>query len=120
MNKYNCLAQNLKKYRELRRISMKAFAEELDMPLSTLRTILKDGNTTLHTAIHISQSLGVSLDMLVGSSCFSDKLFILDYMKKTCQWFSQLPPETRDDIAAHLVSIWKALEQRENDEDREG
>lgn len=78
----NHLAQNFKCHKELRKISMKGFADELDIPVSALRTIMREGHTTLHTAIHISRSLKVSLDRLINNRAFSNNIFILDHMQK--------------------------------------
>lgn len=105
----NYLAQNLKRYKELRQMTMKEFAGELDIPVSTLRTILREGNTTLHTAIHISRSLEVSLDMLINDRDFSDKLFILNHMQKAGAWFAGFPQEKKDNIASLMADIWKNL-----------
>lgn len=103
MNEQNYLAENLKCYKKLRKMTMKEFADELDIPLSTLRTILKEGNTTLHTAIQISRRLDVSLDALINDQELPDKLFFMDQMQKSASWFAELPIKKKDAFAS-LVS----------------
>lgn len=74
------------------------FAEELGIPKSTLRAVMKDGNTTLDTAIRIAESMGTGLDSLVHDRQFSDKQFILRHMELAGAWFAFLPEEKRRKI----------------------
>ena len=57
MEKCNNLSKNLKAYQNIRSLSLMEFSKELDIPMSTLKAILKDGNTTLATAIRGSLTL---------------------------------------------------------------
>ena len=93
MKEHNYLARNLKNYKELRDLTTSELAEELDLPKATLKNVMNEGNTTLHTAIHISKNLGICLDMLVSDHDFADKLFIIDHMRNAGSWFSSLPAE---------------------------
>ena len=111
MKEQNHLAENLRNYMEMRKISMKEFADELDMPISTLRAVLKEGNTTLHTAMHISQRLGISIDMLISDQNLSEKLFIMNHMQKLIKWFGELSSEKQERVAALMAEIWTALDQ---------
>lgn len=109
MKEENLLSENLKAYQNARRLSLIEFSKELDIPKSTLRGILKDGNTTLVTAIHISQNLGIGLDTLVYDRKFSDKQFIQKHMEGICIWLDALPDEKRQRIAALLAEIWDVI-----------
>lgn len=111
MNDYNYLAQNLRKYKAVRNLTMKELSEELNVPKATLRHIMSDGNTTLHTAIRISRNIGISLDMLVSDKQFSDKLFIMDQMQRAGSWFAALPPEKSDKIASLIAEIWEVMSE---------
>ena len=112
MEKRNLLSTNLRAYQELRSRTLTEFSTELDIPKSTLRTVLKEGNTTLDTAIRIAHGLGVSLDQLVHDESFSDKLFIMKCMEAAGAWFMTLPEESRSEVAEHMASIWNLLSQK--------
>lgn len=105
----NYMAKNLRYYKELRKLTMKEFAAQLDIPLSTLRTILKHGNTTLHTAIQISRKLGVSLDMLVSDHNLPDKLFFMEQMQRSASWFANLPADKKDAFADIMTDMWNMV-----------
>lgn len=98
---------------------MKEFAAELDIPLSTLRTVLKEGNTTLHTAIQISRRLGISLDMLTNDRDFPDKLFFMEQMQRTASWFTELPAEKKDVFAKLVTDMWTMVTDSELNRENE-
>ncbi len=106
MKKRNLLSENLKAYQKSQQLSLMEFSEELDIPKSTLRAILRDGNTTLETAIHISEHMGVGLDALVYDTHFSDKQFIIKHIDQSGKWIAEFPGEKKEAIAALLAEIW--------------
>lgn len=103
--------KNLKACQKSQGVSLMEFAEELGVPKSTLRAILKDGNTTFDTAIRIAVNMGMGLDRLVYDKRFSDKQFILKHMEQAGTWFTSLPEETRGKIAELIVEIWKLMDR---------
>ncbi len=109
MEKENFLSENLRACQQSRGMSLMEFAKELDIPKSTLRAILKDGNTTLETAIRIAVSMGMGLDSLVHDRQFSDKQFILKHLEQAGDWFVSLPEETRGKIAELVAELWKLM-----------
>ena len=113
MNDYNHLAQNLKKYKTLKGMTMNELSDELDIPKTTLQNVMNEGNATLYTAIRISRGMGIGLDMLVSDETFSDKLFIMEQMQRAGSWLAGLPDEKRDDIAQLISKMWAIMgEQR--------
>jgi len=109
MDNSNLLSQNLKTYKKLKGLSLCEFSRELDVPKSTLATVLKEGNTTLITAMQISKATGISLDMLVLDQYMPEKLFILDQLNTAGNWLSTFPPEKRNEIAALISDIWEVI-----------
>lgn len=109
MEKENFLSENLKACQRSRGMSLMEFAEELDVPKSTLRAILKDGNTTLETAIRIAVNMGIGLDRLVHDRQFSEKQLILVHLEWVGDWFMSLPKETRGKIARLIAEIWTLI-----------
>ena len=109
MNEHNYLAKNLKNYKESKNLSIGKLAEELDISKATLKHIMNDGNTTLHTAIRISKNIGIGLDMLVSDNAFSDKVFIMEQMQKAGSWSARLSPEKRKRMAELMSETWNLL-----------
>lgn len=109
METYNYLSQNLKAYQSLHKLSLSEFSKMLDVPKSTLKAILKDGNTTLETVIRISQNLNCSLDMLIYDKSMPDKLFILHHIEQAVDWFTGLNTEAKEAIAHQIIKIWEVM-----------
>lgn len=107
----NLLAKNLKRYQQLRGLTISEFARELDISKSTLRSILKHGNTTIDTATRISHSLNISLDTLIRDETFPEKIFILNHMQKALAWFAGLPAEKQEEVSSLLAQVWEVLEK---------
>ncbi len=109
MKTYNYLSQNLKAYQSLHKLSLADFSKMLDVPQSTLKAILKDGNTTLETVIRISRKLNCSLDMLIYDKDMPDKLFILHHMEQAGMWFTGLNDEAKEAIAHQVMKVWEVM-----------
>ena len=110
MEKYNLLSQNLRAYQKMRGLSNAEFSRELDISESSLRAVLKNGNTTLDTLIRISMSMDASLDMLVHDRKFTQKMFILKNMQDSAAWLNSFSPEQISEIAKHMVAIWEIID----------
>lgn len=117
MNEHNYLAKNLKNYKDSKNLSIGKLAEELDISKATLKHIMNDGNTTLHTAIRISRSIGVGLDMLVSDNAFSDKVFIMEHMQRAGSWFAGLSPEKKEKSARLMSELWDILVTEDGSDD---
>ena len=107
----NNLSTNLKAYQNHRNLSLSEFAAELAVPKNTLRYILTNGNTTLFTAIQISQALGTTIDNLVNNEHMPDEIFILKQIEDTISCLSILPPEKRRQIASLISDIFHVIEE---------
>lgn len=91
--KHKNLAENLKNMRKSRGLSLTEFPEELDIPKSTLQSILADGQTSLNTAIRISEKLRIPLDVLTSGMLSAEQVRVMDGLLSGVEWFSQLPPD---------------------------
>ncbi len=110
MEKYNNLSENLKAYQDVYNLSLMEFSKELDIPKSTLRSILKEGNTTLETSIHISHQLNISLDLLVFNRRLPDKLFILYCINRYNDWVFAIPADKTERIVSLMEKLWEVLD----------
>lgn len=111
MEEHNQLAKNLRVYKASRSLTMKELSRQLDVPETTLRNIMKDGNTTLHTAIRISKRLGIGLDLLVNDETFSDKLFILNQIQIAGSRLSHIPQNKKDKVSELIAEIWEVMSE---------
>lgn len=66
MNQCHDFAKNLDAIRRSQNLSLAEFAVSLNIPRSTLQDILKDGHTTLDTALRISKERKAPLSVLTG------------------------------------------------------
>lgn len=60
-------SSNLQSIRKAKNASLTEFAQEIGIAKSTIQSVIKDGNTTLNTAISIANAFGMTLDELVNS-----------------------------------------------------
>lgn len=110
MDKCHNFAANLSAIREVRSLTLSEFSKELHVPKSTLQAILKDGNTSLHTALHIADYLGVSLDTLTERPVPDAYTDMLPAMLKCLSTFVRLPQEKQSEVVYHVHSILEILQ----------
>lgn len=109
MKQMNLLSKNLRTYQKMKNLTLAEFSQELDLPKSTLCAVLKDGNTTLDTAIRISEGMKLPLDRLICDEQFSEKLFILEHIEQNAAWLNSISSEKRADIAALMAKVWEVM-----------
>lgn len=104
-------SENLKKIKEVRQLSLMEYSEELQVPKSTLQSILNYGHTTLDTACQIANSLGIPLSTLLGGTLSDEKMKILHGLLLGLDWYSKLSGEDQRKIAEHLHTILEVLQK---------
>lgn len=110
---YTChkFASNLSTIREMKNLTLSEFSQELDIPKSTIQDILsKDGDTTLRTALHIANQLGLPLSSLTGEEYSEAQPKLLLSIMTCFDSFARLSAEDRDDVVhvkAILKKFWK-------------
>lgn len=111
MEEGNKLARNLRSYKAAKNMTMKELSKELNIPEATLRNVMKEGNTTLDTAIRISKGLGISLDILVSDAELPNKLIVLKQIQRAGCWLAELPPAKSNKIASLIAEIWEVMSE---------
>lgn len=109
MDKNKAFAKNLEAIRKQRGMSLSAFANELGIPKSTLQSVLADGQTTLDTALRISQGLNIPLDALTNGALSEEKFFLTHALMMGIDWFRELSPDEQKNVAFHLHGLLEAL-----------
>ena len=109
MDKHQNFAKNLAAIRNAREESLVEFSKELGVPKSTLQAILGDGNTTLNTALRISERLNIPLDDLVNDETLSHKFDVFHNLLNSLSWYSSLSKEQRERVQYHLYQILEVI-----------
>ena len=73
--------------------------------------ILKDGNTSLHTALHIAGHLNIPLSTLTGEMVPVDNPDILTILLRYFAWFDRLSKEEQKTVADHFRSIMEVVQK---------
>lgn len=109
MDKQRNLAKNLEALRNVNGQSLSEFAKEAGIPKSTLQSVRLSGNTTLDTAIKISEALGIPLDSLVGDDRMAEKIDIVAHMLRSVEWLRSLSSSEREEVALHFRRILEVI-----------
>lgn len=109
MDKHDNFAKKLSWIRKNRGYTYAEFSKELDLPKSTIETIMNCGNTTLHTAIQISERLGIPLDLLLSDEPLDQEFNIVQWFMHGISTFSTLSAEQQYKISLYLNEILKVL-----------
>lgn len=104
-------ANNLNTIRRFKNYSLKEFAQRLDIPKSTLQSILEDGNTSLNTALYIAERLEVPLSTLTGEIIPAELLDSILALMKCLSKFADLPGEAQDEIIFNIRGIVEVLKK---------
>lgn len=92
------------------RQTLTEFSQGLGVPKTTMKEVLKNGNTSLNTALHIAQSLGVPLSALTGEVKWKEGTDPLEAMLSFFDWFNDLGMN-QDKIAKHIGGILDLLQE---------
>lgn len=103
MDRHRNFAKNLDEIRCMKQLTVSEFAKELGIPKSTLRSILKDGQTTLNTALRISEALNTPLDSLTQDNF--DKINLANNLLHSLQWYESQDDTYKGRVAFHINKI---------------
>ena len=102
-------AENLRNLRAALNLSHAEFSQELGVPKTTLQSIMEEGQTSLHTAMHISDKLGVPLDTLTNGRLSPQQIRRLDGFMSHLEWYDRLPEEKQKTVQHHVVSLLQIM-----------
>jgi len=103
MDRHRNFEKNLNEIRKNKQLSVSEFSKELGIPKSTLRSILKDGQTTLNTALRISEALNIPLDILTQDNF--DKINLANNLLHSLQWYESQDDTYKGMVAFHINKI---------------
>ena len=111
MDKHKIFANNLNAIRKAREQSLAEFSAELGIPKSILQSVLKNGQTSLNTAIQISEGLNISLDALVGENLSELNLSSFRAILLSLSWFKSLSPDKQVCAVLYLIKLMEVLKK---------
>ena len=109
--KHMNLAESLRNLRKARGLSLAEFSRELDIPKSTLQAILSEGQTSLNTAMHISEKLGIPVDVLTNGVLSAGQIRILDGLMLKLEWYDRLTHEKKKEAAGHVYALVQLIQE---------
>lgn len=112
--KHKNLANSLNNLRKARGLSLSEFSKELGLPKSTLQSILEDGQTTLNTAIRISERLGIPVDALTSETLSVTQFKILDGLLLRLNWYDQLPSHKQEAVRDHMYALIQLIQESQS------
>lgn len=115
MNEPGNFALRLREIRQEQRLSLTGFAEVLQVPKSTLQSILRCGQTSLDTACRISNTLEVPLSALVDDGYTQPGTESLTSLMRNLNWFICLP-EWKQGLVIQMITQLLEVIQDENPE----
>lgn len=86
------------------------FSSELDIPKSTLQSVMIDGNTTVDTLIRMSSALNESLDTPVFGECQTKRISDVMQFINEVSWFVMLSSEKQEKFRYHLNEMLLLLD----------
>ena len=105
LRKCQNFANNLELIRNIRKTTLYEFSQELGIPKSTLQSLLREGNTTLDTAIRIADNLNLSVDALLRNDLEPEKCDMLMALLESLTWFTNKSPEQRHRLKACIEEL---------------
>ena len=111
MERKKKLSETLKRIQKERGLSLSEFAKDLDIPKSTLQYILKTGDTSLDTFIHISDNLKLTPNELLGYDTGSKNI---EEQMNQIDKYSRMTTEDQEKARYHVNAF---MELFKNDEE---
>lgn len=109
MNDPGNFAQRLRAIRQEWCLSLTRFAEVLQVPRSTLQSILQCGQTSLDTACRISNTLDIPLSALADDRCTWPEPEVLVPLLRNLGWFVCLPEEKQRIVVQTITQLLEVI-----------
>ena len=103
------LSNCLRAMYESREGSLQEFADELNIPRSTLQSVLAEGNTTMETLMRISESTGIPPDLLLADDSLPGKLGVARWLLRGLNRFDALEAPKQQKLADHINGILEVV-----------
>jgi len=83
----------------------------MDFYVVSLQSIMEDGQTSLHTAIHFSEKLGIPLDILINRKLSEEQFRTQNSLVNLLNWYSKLTKPQLDDACTHMDALIQLIRE---------
>ena len=111
MNHPSHFRTNLQTLKEVSQLSITQFSEALNLPKSTVQSIMDNGHTTLDTACRIANALQIPLSTLTGGELQPERAEVLHSALIVVGWYCELSAEKQKTIRTGFGMILDELEK---------
>ena len=103
------LSNCLRAMYEAREGSLQEFADELNIPRSTLQSILAEGNTTMETLMRISESTEIPPELLLTDETMPGKIGVARWLLRGLTRFDSMAAPKQQVLAHHINGILEVV-----------
>ena len=113
------LANNMEKMLKQKGQTMTEFSEEIGISRTTLQSLKTRKSLTLHTAVQISDGLGIPLDLLINNENLTDAFNTAKIRMRCIERVAALPKEKQTEFLYHFTKCMEVLMDENNTEQSE-
>ena len=103
------LSNCLRAMYESREGSLQEFAYELNIPRSTLQSILAEGNTTMETLMRICESTEIPPELLLADDTMPGKISVARWLLRGLNRFDSMTAPKQQVLADHINGILEVV-----------
>ncbi len=111
MNDTSHFRNNLRMLIEQSDLSIVKFSKMLDMPRTTVQSVMKDGQTTLDTACRMANALKIPLCTMTGGELATSRVKVVQNYLGILEWYVSLSMEKRKAIRTTFCLLLELLEK---------
>ena len=103
------LSNSLRALCEARNLTLQEFAEEINIPRTTLQAIFAEGNTTLETLMRISEGTGLPPEMLLQDDATPRKISVARWLLHGIECYDALTDYQQQRLADYIDGIMEVV-----------
>ncbi len=109
MDKHENFKKNIRMILQAEHLSIAELSRKTGVPRTTIQSVLRDGQTTLNTALRIADGLGIPFSVLTDSTPEAEQRQLLHELFSLFGWFNQLSSSDQQIILEHMRPILEVL-----------
>lgn len=110
MNHTSNFCSNLRIIKKESKLSLTKFSERLQIPRTTMQSVLNDGQTTLDTACRISNALQLPLSTLTSGLLNQEQADVMKASFIFLNWFDRLSGAEQEKVRLGFTIIMEVLQ----------
>ena len=110
MNDPKYFKDNLRAVKEKNNLPLMKFSKKLNMPQTTVHSIIQEGQTTPNTACKMANALQMPLCTMPGGKLEDYKAEVIHGFMNTCAWYGNMADNKRTIVCKAFADIISVLE----------